>query len=713
MIVRNESKIIARCFQAARNIIDAAVICDTGSTDDTVTVIRQLLQFVPGALAQHEWKNFGHNRTLSAKAAVHFVERIGWPLDKTYMLFLDADMILNTLPDFRKSALCEIGYLLHQTTTGTTYANVRLARCDAQWQSMGVTHEYWVSAMETPKNRNQETIPLLSSLSIDDRNDGGCKADKFERDAALLEKGLQEEPQNERYLFYLGQTYRDLSAIKLQSHPTESADFARRSIETYERRIEKGGWPEELYHAKLSIAVCFELLKDYDTAIARYMAAWEFRPTRAEALAKAATMCRSLRRHALAALFAKQALSLPISKDLLFVEQLSHTLQPLFDLSVSGFYTETEKDLGFHSAERILSDRALPQSNLIPRVQSNQYYYAQPLLSLSGIEVFQLQKPESLSSDGTAARMFPMNPSIIPHPDRPDLFLLNLRLVNYRIQKPLQYTFPFQEDGTRVFTKNALMSFRFGAAASVELTDAMIIDETSAVQWSSVQSMIEGHEDIRLFVLRGRLWCTFTCCQPTGAPQLCLGRYNPLRTAIDHAVLLRGSMVQRIEKNWLPIVDNDELRILYSSDPTIVLSVDTETGDCTTLIEKPCPIRFSFARGSAPPIPWRPLSENHWLATHPAYARKRLMLYVTHEVVYKEQFRIYYHRFVVMTLDDFEIIARSRPFVFFEKQIEFASGLAQCGDRLLITFGVWDATAHLMSIPSTRVEKMLRPLTSF
>ena len=39
MIVKNESKIIERCLNSARPIIDSVSICDTGSTDETPEII--------------------------------------------------------------------------------------------------------------------------------------------------------------------------------------------------------------------------------------------------------------------------------------------------------------------------------------------------------------------------------------------------------------------------------------------------------------------------------------------------------------------------------------------------------------------------------------------------------------------------------------------------------------------------------------------------
>lgn len=40
MIVRNESKIITRLLNSVLPIIDTYLICDTGSTDDTISIIK-------------------------------------------------------------------------------------------------------------------------------------------------------------------------------------------------------------------------------------------------------------------------------------------------------------------------------------------------------------------------------------------------------------------------------------------------------------------------------------------------------------------------------------------------------------------------------------------------------------------------------------------------------------------------------------------------
>jgi len=67
MIVKNESKIIKRCLESIKKIIDFIVISDTGSTDQTIEIIDEYIStnLIPGKVYKDEWKNFGYNRSKS------------------------------------------------------------------------------------------------------------------------------------------------------------------------------------------------------------------------------------------------------------------------------------------------------------------------------------------------------------------------------------------------------------------------------------------------------------------------------------------------------------------------------------------------------------------------------------------------------------------------------------------------------------------------
>src|SRR3954469_3762561 len=96
MIVKNESKVIARCLKAARPLVDHWVIVDTGSTDGTQDLVRALLKDVPGELHERPWQDFAHNRAEALELARGKAD---------YLLVVDADDSLAPAPGFKMPRL--------------------------------------------------------------------------------------------------------------------------------------------------------------------------------------------------------------------------------------------------------------------------------------------------------------------------------------------------------------------------------------------------------------------------------------------------------------------------------------------------------------------------------------------------------------------------------------------------------------------------------
>jgi len=62
LMVRNEAKIIQRCLEAAIPHVDAVILVDTGSEDDTIDIVKKNCE-LPLKVVEHIWASFGHNRT--------------------------------------------------------------------------------------------------------------------------------------------------------------------------------------------------------------------------------------------------------------------------------------------------------------------------------------------------------------------------------------------------------------------------------------------------------------------------------------------------------------------------------------------------------------------------------------------------------------------------------------------------------------------------
>ena len=254
MIVKNESKIISRLFDSVLSIIDTYCICDTGSDDDTVEVIRNYFKAkgLTGMILHEPFQNFGYNRTVALKAAKGMAD---------YLLFLDADMKLVIGESFRKEDLTDQAYQIEQGCgSDLLYSNLRLVRSSLEITCVGVTHEHY--------SHKAPCLPL-PSLEIVDIGDGGCKEDKFTRDFRLLDTDFKRDPTNCRTCFYLANTCRNLGRYD-------------RAVEYYKKRIEMGGWTEEVWNAKLQLGRCHMDQGNHEAAIFVWLEAFDYYPERAE-----------------------------------------------------------------------------------------------------------------------------------------------------------------------------------------------------------------------------------------------------------------------------------------------------------------------------------------------------------------------------------------------------------------------------------------------
>ena len=259
MIVKNESKIITRLFDSIINIIDCYCICDTGSTDNTIQIITDYFsnKSIPGKIISEPFKNFCYNRNISLNYCIGMSD---------YILLMDADMLLQ-INNFNKNMLwLNDSFHILQGDESFYYQNTRIIKNNGLYNYIGVTHEY----INTPPNNKTGTIKK-NELFILDIGDGGSKQNKFERDIELLTNGILEEPNNERYYFYLANSYHD-------SHNYNKA------IEIYEKRIQMGKWIQEDWYSYYRIGLCYKKLNDMPNAIFNWLNAYNCFPKRIENL---------------------------------------------------------------------------------------------------------------------------------------------------------------------------------------------------------------------------------------------------------------------------------------------------------------------------------------------------------------------------------------------------------------------------------------------
>ncbi|MFD4247169.1 glycosyltransferase [Streptomyces sp. NPDC058525] len=339
MIVKDEAPVIRRCLESVRPLIDSWVILDTGSTDGTQDVIREVLGDLPGALYESPFKGFDASRS----EAIDLAMARG---DADYLLFIDADDLMEVAPGFRMQPLTHDAYRVALHDGPIIHWRPALVSTRLPWRYVGILHEY----IECGRPYGLGTLVGANILSVGGgarlREDG--QRTKYLRDAELLQQGLVREPDNARYVFYLAQSWRD-------------AGEPEKSLEAYDRRAAMGGFAEEVFCAGLYAArLAVEVGRPSGEVVDRFLRAHESRPSRAEALGDLARLCRvNGQRWPLAYMFARQAVRIPYPSDVLFVEFDWYEWRALDELAVAAYWVG-EYEESARCAERLLAGGKLP-----------------------------------------------------------------------------------------------------------------------------------------------------------------------------------------------------------------------------------------------------------------------------------------------------------------------------------------------------------------
>jgi tetratricopeptide (TPR) repeat protein len=656
MIVRDEAAVVGRCLSSVLPHVDGFVIADTGSTDATVAVIESVAATsgASGVVVSHEWHDFGHNRTLALEATREWVRAQGWEESCTYALLVDADMVLGVDQAFDPDELTASSYQVVQDDGTLRYWNTRLVRLSHDWCAVGSTHEYWATIGD------EGTTERLTSLWIDDRGDGGSKADKARRDLALLHAEVSANPDDARATYYLANTYYDAG------HHSEAARW-------YAHRLDLGGWDEERWHARYRHGLCLFQLGETSRAVAVMLEAYDMRPTRAETLAVLARHHREQGLNQVAWLFAQRGLDLPFpDDDVLFVERPVYEWQLWQEVMICAYYLGAEHQArGLDACERLLGQRG-HEPWFYNYVAANEVFYLSPLeTTRRGV----LTVPEPLRRHDDVV-YHELNPTIVSWRGT---VRLNIRLVNYWHDAGRHYL-SLSPDG--VFrTHNVSYDWDPGTALEGEAGRLLRRDVPEA--WLDDSTRGLGLEDVRWVVHDDRVWLTATCYQvphAKNASRVVLGRMNEQLDATDHVVALEYADVQEMEKNWVPWSVGGELRVIYGYDPFVVLHVDPATGATEVTHKSDPPVRLSGCRGSAGPVPV------------PGHAGRYLVM--VHEVAFRNEGRAYWHRWLVVDEHD-GIVGWSDPFVFDHIGIEYATGLVTLDDEhLIVTYGYEDTEAR-------------------
>ena len=358
MIVKDESQVIEKCLSSVKPLIDYWVIVDTGSSDNTKMVIQKTMEGIPGELHERPWVNFAHNRNEALELAQ----------DKgDYVLLIDADEVLQYPEDFAFPALEKDLYFIlvrqqrDHRSPGIGAADAKrdgLINNHLNWKWRGVIHE----VITSPDAKTSEVLDGILNLynshkkGISGRSKDSVVA-KYLRDAEVLERALEDEPDNSRYAYYLGVSYA----------AAEKLELAKKS---FEKRVSMHSADlQETFLALYNLGLVQLSLNETDAALRAFYRANAFRPTRAEPLLQLAKIYRQQNNFLLGYLLSKYALSFPYPAEDFCVEYVVYDHTLLIEFANCALLLG-KFDEGFDACAKLLSNPNLPPE-FKASVQSN------------------------------------------------------------------------------------------------------------------------------------------------------------------------------------------------------------------------------------------------------------------------------------------------------------------------------------------------------
>ena len=427
----------------------------------------------------------------------------------------------------------------------------------------------------------------------------------------------------------------------------EAGRFADAAM-LFAKRAAAGGDEEASWYARWEHARCVRELGNEKAFVRIALQSFQERPHRAEPLHDLANYYLAKQQAAPAALYAEAALAIPKpERDVLAVDPglYEFGLRHGFAAIASWSSDPEVKERGRKICDWLALSRDVPQHIRDPARYNSGWYVAPAQSLLPGLRFHALtvEPPDGFH---------PANISITRYGDG---FIALVRAVNWILKDGFWYVLqsspPYK---SHVLLLRLDREFQIVESADVLPPDDMPVPENCDVDLHHDL----GFADPRPFVWRDELWCISIVRQlnEQALSEMVLARIDmsrPGRYLMTDWRVVPSGMPARHEKNWMPQVVGDELRLIYSIDPTRILS---DSG--AVLHNAPAPIVADSFRGGSQAIQF----DGGWLM-------------VIHEVEQVGDRRRYFHRFV--WLDAGNAIRRlSRRFYFCQPGIEFAAGLA-------------------------------------
>jgi hypothetical protein len=450
------------------------------------------------------------------------------------------------------------------------------------------------------------------------------------------------------------------------------------AINVYKKRIELGGWTQEVWYSYYRIGLCYKNMGKMENAIYYWLNGYNFYNERLEGLYEIILHYRITSKHKLANIFYQEAikiLDLNLNRDsYLFLHNDIYTSKIYYEFTIIAAYLGIS-DINNEVIKVFNNSR---DSNEVNNMLSNMKFYNSELNQTSKI-VFDNNIEININNE--LVKFNSSSSCLIPNKNG-NGYQMNVRYVNYYID---------QNGGYLNCDKYIITTNKY-----VELDYEMNIISEKMIELQFEDRRYIGVEDVRIFndVKTNDLLLIGTGFHKSNQIGIVTGKYNVEQTIMNYNEIQPNFTNSSCEKNWVFVNYKDSTHVIYSWYPLKICKINSIVNDLSLVETREMPFIFSYIRGSSSGFSYN--TKNG----------EKEIWFVTHIVSYENP-RHYYH--VIAVFDsNMNLLRYSAPFKFEKSPIEYCLSIVVEDERVLINYSTWDRTTRIGIYDKKYIDSMVK-----
>ena len=283
-ICKDESHVIEKMLDSNKSIVDLIVCNDTGSTDGTQDIIKNWGEKngIPTYVFERPFDDFEKSRNHAMQKLRDVVAELNWNPNDVHGYWCDCDETVVIDPKFNKNQFKNDLYMINTYIGQMKYTRNTFFRVSLPFKWYGPVHEFIIC------EKKEITSGLAEGIHVDVKMTGnswkGSIPAKYKAHAFVLEKYIDENRQDPRWIFYTAQSYHD--SASMPENREENEERLRRSLKYYKERTQRlDGYPEEIYYSQYRIGTIMRAMEEpWSLTMQECLKAYAMDPVRGESI---------------------------------------------------------------------------------------------------------------------------------------------------------------------------------------------------------------------------------------------------------------------------------------------------------------------------------------------------------------------------------------------------------------------------------------------